>query len=423
MELHPALRDEVVDLLREDLRRRDADAPLAPPPPTRPASRARSPVAWAKQATKQGVRKAIAWYVDPTAADAAERAATFVAGRLAAEVDELSRRFERTPEDDARFVAINLELLKGELRALQATLDEIGMAIAPATGLAGATARMAELRERVNALERRTRGGAAGPSAGAAAPAPAAARASGVASGAGGGSDRFDYVGFERRFRGDTADVVAIQRQRYLELLRGRGPVLDVGCGRGELLSVLAAEGIDALGVDLEADSVAQAVEAGLDVHRGDALEFLRARPEGSFGAVVSFHVVEHLQLEELVELLELSVSRLRPGGLFVAETPNPSSLIVLGNSYVLDPTHVRPLHPSLMAFLCETAGFRDVRLEFYAPAEAYRLPLIGTPSSELAVVNEAFSRLNEVLFGPQEYAVLAITAPPATVTQPPGRG
>ena len=42
------------------------------------------------------------------------------------------------------------------------------------------------------------------------------------------------------------------------------------------------------------------------------------------------------------------------------AETPNPASLVVLGNSYVLDPTHVRPLHPSLMVFLCEGAGFRD---------------------------------------------------------------
>jgi hypothetical protein len=102
-----------------------------------------------------------------------------------------------------------------------------------------------------------------------------------------------------------------------------------------------------------------------------------------------------------------------------IAETPNPAALIVLGNSYILDPTHVRPLHPSLLSFLCEGAGFRDVRLRFYAPASDYHLQPVRDPAAPawIAQVNEAFAKLNSVLFGPQDYAVIATTAPVAEGT------
>lgn len=90
-------------------------------------------------------------------------------------------------------------------------------------------------------------------------------------------------------------------------------------------------------------------------------------------------HLVEHLQLEEFLALLDAVASRLRPGGLCIAETPNPTSLFVLGNSYVLDPTHVRPVHPQLLAFLCERAGLREIALEFYAPSDSERVQSIDT--------------------------------------------
>ena len=127
---------------------------------------------------------------------------------------------------------------------------------------------------------------------------------------------------------------------------------------------------------------VAEARDQGLDVRLQDGLEFLAEPAAGSLGAIIATHLVEHLELDPLIKLLELSVSRLKPGGIFIAETPNPASLIVLGNSYILDPTHVRPLHPSLLSFLCEGAGFRDVRLAFYEPARDYHLPLVTDPEA-----------------------------------------
>lgn len=310
-------------------------------------------------------------------------------------------------------MSVNLQLLTAEIRGIDGRVRELGLAIAPAAGLEGAADRLAELRERVNAIDRRVRALPAG------APAAAAPSSkpepSAVAGGAPGGGSLFDYVGFEARFRGDATTILDAQRDRYLALLSGHGPVLDVGCGRGELLEVLRDEGVAASGVDLNAEMVAEARGRGLDVTCADAVTHLRSLPEGSLGSIISVHVVEHLALDDLIELLELAASRLRPGGILVAETPNPASLIVLGNSYILDPTHVWPLHPSLLTFLCERAGFRSVEQRYFSEAEAYHLPRLdlGPDAPAWAAdVDAAIEQLNRVLFGPQEYAVVAMTPP-----------
>ena len=316
-------------------------------------------------------------------------------------------------------LTVNQELLKVELRGLQHTLDELGWALAPGAGLAGAGVRVAELRERVNGLDRRLRalpqpaGGPSAPSATGPADGPPAAPAAPAA--AAPQSALFDYVGFERRFRGDPDEVSETLWTRYGERLRQSAPVVDLGCGRAELLHRLRSLGVEAKGVDSDPSMVLEARDAGLDVDQADALAWLADQPEGSLGSIIATHLVEHLQLDDLVSLLELAASRLRPGGILIAETPNPASLVVLGNSYVMDPTHVRPVHPSLLTFLLEGAGFRDVRLEFYSPAQGYHLPLVDDPSAPAWVdtVNQAFGQLNHVLFGPQDYAAVATTPEP----------
>jgi SAM-dependent methyltransferase len=317
---------------------------------------------------------------------------------------------------EAHAASINLELLKGEVRSVIQTLDDLGMAIAPAAGLAGAGERLSELRERVNGLDRRLRtlqAQATTPAPAAPAPAPPAAAGSVQAAPS---SALFDYVGFERRFRGDPEAVAAALAERYLDLLVATPPVVDIGCGRAELVEMLAKRGVEAIGVDTDPSMVAEARDRGLDVRQVDGNSFLRSREPGSLGAIIATHLVEHLEFADLVELLELAATRLRPGGVFIAETPNPTSLVVLGNSFILDPTHLRPLHPSLLTFLCEGAGFRDVRLRFHAPAGDYHLPMIDEPDAPpwTKRINEAFAKLNQVLFGPQEYTLIA-TAAPAT--------
>jgi len=333
----------------------------------------------------------------------------------------------RHRDETVRVTRVNLELLKGEVRHVQELLDELGMAFAPATGLAGAGARFAELREAVHGLERRMRTGTAdrgarsepaAPVAGEPVDGPAAPLASRPEQLE---STLFDYVGFERRFRGDPEEILATLVDRYGEQLRDHQPVVDIGCGRGELLSRLAEQGVSVIGIEPDPGMAVEARERGIEVHEELAGDWLRSVPDHSLGSIITTHVLEHLQLDDLIEVLELAVTKLRPGGVFISETPNPASLIVLGNSYLLDPTHVRPLHPSLLSFLCETAGFRAVRLEFFSPATGYHLPRIdlsdqadvpGWATELSSAVDQGFARLNDVLFGPQDYAVIASTPP-----------
>lgn len=401
MTVSPSLSEEALRRLRSVVSGTAADNGTGTAAARSPVGRAQLATrgSAAKRVAKRYIQRAISWYVDPAARAAA---------------DDAYRRVERDllftgGDQDPRVLAINQELIKAEVRSLLGILDDLGQAIAPAAGLAGARVRMAELRERLNDLDRRTRRLAAAPPE---APVERGTSRFGTETPPAAGASRFDYAGFERRFRGESDAITLLQSERYFDLLRDHGPVLDIGCGRGELVGALAEAGVVAFGVDLDADAVGEGAAMGRDLRQGDALALLRDAEPGSLGAIVSFHLVEHLELEPLLELLELAATRLRPGGVFVAETPNPATLIVLGNSYILDPTHVRPLHPSLMVFLCERAGFRDIDLRFYAPATGYQLALLEADDlPEWAQsLNTSLTKLNDVLFGPQEYAVVAHT-------------
>lgn len=402
----------------------------APPEPTAPLG------------PRAKLRRRVRTSLSPVAEPALERLTEIVAGRLRqrvrAENDELSASVEviraqlgalqAAVAGSNMFAAgvaahrmgeleVNAELMKSELAAFRTSLEDLGQAIAPAAGLPGVPSRFNELREQVNALDRQLR--AAGRAAVSAAPTTDGAPP--VADAAPPTGSGFDYVGFERRFRGDSDVVLRTLSERYASMLADHQPVLDFGCGRGELVEVLNTLGIEATGVDSDAGMIEEALGHGRSVHLGDGLEYLRSVAPHSLGSVISIHVAEHLPLPVLVELFELARQALRPGGIFIAETPNPMSLIVLGNSYILDPTHVWPLHPSLLTFLAERAGFRAIDLAFYSPAESYRLAPIGDSSDApawISEVNVALERLNDVLFGPQEYALIART-PPADANEP----
>jgi hypothetical protein len=72
---------------------------------------------------------------------------------------------------------------------------------------------------------------------------------------------------------------------------------------------------------------------------------------------VFSAQVLDHLPAARLQELIALARRKLRPGGLYVAETVNPHSLAGLKTFWV-DLSHQHPIFPEVSLALCAIAGF-----------------------------------------------------------------
>ena len=152
-------------------------------------------------------------------------------------------------------------------------------------------------------------------------------------------------TGASRTSSGEAVCAFRGLLERYVPLLDGHAPVVDVGAGRGELLELLRDHDIEAWGVDSDQGMVEGAVETGLNITMADGIEHLEALEPGSLGAVTAIHVVEHLPLAELERFLRASRRALRAGGLLVFETVNPHAAFALKTFWV-DPTHQHPLFP-----------------------------------------------------------------------------
>ena len=243
---------------------------------------------------------------------------------------------------------------------------------------------------------------------GAAMPAPAGTLAEAL--------DERAYLELERRYRGteeEIAERLAVYRP-YLRGLPAGKPVLDLGCGRGEALALLADAGVPGRGVDANARMVARCRERGLDAEEGDLFAVLAGAGEASLAGVVSFHVVEHLPPPAIDRLVRLAWRALAPGGVLILETPNPLSVAVAAQRFWLDPTHLRPVHPDTLRLLCELAGFDPVEhLPLHPFPKHQRLPeidLAALPEAQRVLadrVNRLRDRLDDLLFGEQDYALV----------------
>lgn len=335
-----------------------------------------------------------------------------VGARLQEEVTRLrGDLFSRVVEDAAtRHEALRQEVLA----AVSALRDELAAqrrATESAMESATASARHADARltEQLSVSERRWRrlvhvlqdGAPPGPGSEATSPAdrpvlpPAALEPA------------FDYAGFEDRFRGAETDIK--ERQRiYVPSFEGASSVVDLGSGRGEFLELLREHGIPAQGVDLDLDMVLLCRDKGLDVVREDAFSYLAARADGSVGGIFSAQFIEHLEPPRVIELVKLAYRKLAPGGCLVLETPNPACLMVFADSFYRDFSHVRPIHADTMRFLFDATGFHQVEVKVLAPVDpALRVPLLQPQDPTLASFNQGIERLNALLFGFQDYAVI----------------
>jgi O-antigen chain-terminating methyltransferase len=224
----------------------------------------------------------------------------------------------------------------------------------------------------------------------------------------------FDYVEFENHFRGSLEEIADRQRRYVAEFAGAARPVVDLGCGRGEFLGLLAEAGVVAYGVDRHPDMVATTRAKGFEVVEADAFEHLASVEPGSLGGIFCAQMVEHLATAEVPTFFELANQALAVGAPLIVETINPESLFVFAHAFYVDLGHLRPLHPLTLEFLAQAAGFGSVRIDRVSPIppEFRPRPLPPVEDEPLAAVvasvDENFRRIDDLLFAPQDFAVVA---------------
>ena len=226
----------------------------------------------------------------------------------------------------------------------------------------------------------------------------------------------YSYLLLENRFRG-SEDEIGKRLSFYVPLLTSMPKtVLEIGSGRGELLQMLQAGGIDSYGVDLDEAMVEAAREKNLKAFLGNGISHLASLEDNSLGAVIAIQVVEHIVRKDLESLIEMCRKKVAPGGRVIFETINPRSLLALSSNYFRDPTHVWPLHPDTLRYQMTLGGLNVTDVKFLSPvpkaAMLQKIPHedFHTPHWALALgqLNRNIEQLNQLLYGHQDYCIIA---------------
>lgn len=226
------------------------------------------------------------------------------------------------------------------------------------------------------------------------------------------------YVAFEEEHRGSEDEIrgrLHVHAQTFERcfaaapaLLEGSF-VVDVGCGRGEMLAVLRHYGIAAKGVDAHEGMIRACREKDLDAVASDCFEYLAKIPPDSLAGAFCCQVIEHLSLDEALELVELLHQRLRPGALCVIETLNIENLIASSYTFHLDLSHRLKIPAASLAHVLRSFGFEMVETMYLNPAPAsQQLRTVGTGDATAVLLDENLLRVNHFLFGPRDYAIVA---------------
>ncbi len=221
------------------------------------------------------------------------------------------------------------------------------------------------------------------------------------------------YFLFEDRFRG-AREEISRRQQVFLPYFERSSHVLDIGCGRGEFLEILKKNNIGGTGIDIDQDMVAFCRSRQLDAEHVDAITYLETLEDNSLDGIFIDQVVEHLEPDYLIRLIALCYRKLKYGYYIIVETVNPLSFVSFVNFYI-DMTHKKPVHPETLQYLFSAAGFHEREKRFFSPVpDESRLKKIttavmnDTEQKIIGVYNQNIEILNSMLFGAQDYAIVA---------------
>jgi len=217
------------------------------------------------------------------------------------------------------------------------------------------------------------------------------------------------YLDYEQMFRGSEI-IIKERLTYYINKLKNvktsaKNYILDVGCGRGEFVSLLIENEFHAKGIDTNSVAVQHAVKNKLPVKKDDLFNVLKKCKDNSLPVISAFHVIEHLQHNDLLSFFRIAVKKLQSNGKLLLETPNMLSLFVAACDFYKDPTHIRPLHPATLQFYLRETGFSKVEVDFLHPfPESDQLKILKNSTA----ANNNFVKLNDLIFGARDCAIIA---------------
>jgi SAM-dependent methyltransferase len=110
-----------------------------------------------------------------------------------------------------------------------------------------------------------------------------------------------------------------------------QGFTLDIGCGIGRNLMHLNGKGI---GIDHNKHALDIARKRGLEAYLPEDFNLTCYNRPGCFDSLLFSHVAEHMNYDEVIQLLENYINLLRPQGQLIIFTPQEAG-------FRSDPTHV----------------------------------------------------------------------------------
>lgn len=215
-------------------------------------------------------------------------------------------------------------------------------------------------------------------------------------------------------FSRDHSDQVRSVIDRYLA---GSQSVLDIGCGRGTFLEVMAELGIDAHGVDNDPSMVDFCTFGGLSAEKSDAIAYLENTADAGLDGILLDQLIDRLDPGYLMRLLCLCSKKLKVGGYLIIDIISPVSSSSFAGFY-LDTADRRSVNLEALKFLLSAEGFLEVEVRSTSsvPDEA-RLRKMDQDDSlaererrMIEIYNHNIEMLNNVLFGARDYLLVAKT-------------
>jgi 2-polyprenyl-3-methyl-5-hydroxy-6-metoxy-1,4-benzoquinol methylase len=159
-------------------------------------------------------------------------------------------------------------------------------------------------------------------------------------------------------------------KYKYFPFLAGVNSdsrVLEIGCGPGYFMTLLADEGFNKVeGIDISQEQIDIAIQRGCNARVADVFDYLRTKTK-QFDVIIGIDFLEHFTKDELSNLLPLLFDSMKDGGRAIFQVPNGQGIFV-GQILWGDMTHLTIFTPESLTQILTMNGFTEIVIKETGP-------------------------------------------------------